>query len=155
LEGYLEAHPDQRFEGSAEELARFGDIVDDLWALQHTIALRCDTAILMSAIAAEERLNMRCVYNLHKNVAESIENLSPAEKLLSFRPCLPERTSRAIRSTKRHASFQRGEMRSPTVTLLIGLSSHYDIITLYHPHSINESKVQFLRCSNWCRVTYI
>ena len=39
-------------------------------------------AILMSAIEAEDRINQFCVYNLHKDVAESIEKLPPPDKLL-------------------------------------------------------------------------
>ncbi|MGI8910168.1 MAG: hypothetical protein ACR2JR_06385 [Rubrobacteraceae bacterium] len=38
--------------------------------------------ILMSAIEAEDEINRFCVYNLHKDVAESIEKLSPSDKLL-------------------------------------------------------------------------
>lgn len=37
---------------------------------------------LMSAIVAEDLLNCVAVFNLHKDIAESIERLSPLEKLL-------------------------------------------------------------------------
>ena len=35
----------------------------------------------MAAIAAEEKLNQFCVYNLHQDIAEPLEKLSPPEKL--------------------------------------------------------------------------
>jgi hypothetical protein len=64
------------------ELEELSDICDELWALEHKIQLRCETAILMSAIYAEDKINMFCVFNLPKDVAESIEKLPPAKKPL-------------------------------------------------------------------------
>ena len=59
----------------------FGDICEELWELEHEIKLDVDTALLMAAIAAEDHVNMLCVYNLHREVAEPLERLSPPEKL--------------------------------------------------------------------------
>ena len=76
---YYEKYTDESSDPDHEE---FGDICDDLWALEHKIKLKAEVAILMSAIQAEDDINRFCVYNLHKDVAESIEKLSPPEKLL-------------------------------------------------------------------------
>ncbi len=64
------------------DLEGFGEICDELWSLEHEIQLKVEVAILMSAVALEDRLNMFCVFNLHKDIAESVEKLSPTEKLL-------------------------------------------------------------------------
>ena len=50
--------------------------------LEHKIKLSAEVACLMSAIEAEDTLNCFCVFNLHRNIAEAIEKLSPPEKLL-------------------------------------------------------------------------
>jgi hypothetical protein len=76
---YYEKHID---ESSDPEFEEFGNICDKLWAVEHKIKLKTEVAILMSAIQAEDDINMFCVYNLPKDVAESIERLSPSEKLL-------------------------------------------------------------------------
>ena len=59
----------------------FGDICSDLWDIEHEIKLDIDTALLMAAVAAEDDINRFCVYNLHQDVAEPLERLSPTEKL--------------------------------------------------------------------------
>jgi len=59
----------------------FGEICSELWELEHEIKLDVDTALLMAAIAAEDDINGFCVYNLHQDVAEPLERLSPTEKL--------------------------------------------------------------------------
>lgn len=81
LEQYFQKYPEQHDddEGAQEE---FSDISDSLWALEHKIKLKAELACLMSAIQSEDDLNQFCVFNLHKDIAESIEKLSPAEKLL-------------------------------------------------------------------------
>jgi hypothetical protein len=62
---------------------------DDNWKIYSPLArlelevkLTGEVACLMSAIAAEDNLNYFCVFNLHRNIAESIEKLSTPEKLL-------------------------------------------------------------------------
>jgi hypothetical protein len=79
LDEYFEEHPDN---SGDEELEKFGEICEDLWLLEHKIKLKAEIAILMSAIQAEDDLNQFCVFNIHKDIAESIEKLSPPEKLL-------------------------------------------------------------------------
>ncbi|HLO13547.1 MAG TPA: hypothetical protein VK206_01870 [Anaerolineales bacterium] len=77
---YYEQHPDEA--SNDDELEEFGEICNDLWELEHRIKLKAELVILMSAIQAEDEINRFCVFNLHKDIAESIESLSPAEKLL-------------------------------------------------------------------------
>lgn len=78
LNYYYEQYP----EPNDDELEEFGDITEPLWEVEHKISSKCDLAIFMSAIVAEDLINQICVYNLHKDVSESIEKLSPPEKLL-------------------------------------------------------------------------
>jgi len=79
LEDYYEKFP---YEEDHPELEKFGDIVDDLIMLEHKIKIKAELVIFMSAIQSEDKINKFCVYNLHKDIAESIEKLSPPEKLL-------------------------------------------------------------------------
>jgi len=80
LHEYFDRHPEEPTEDDSE-FSEFGDICDDLWELEHKIKLNTDAAILMAAIAAEDKLNQFCVYNLHRDIAEPLEKLSPPEKL--------------------------------------------------------------------------
>jgi len=80
LEKHFEKYPEQDDDEEAQE--EFADIADSLWALEHKMKLKAELACLMSAIQSEDDLNRFCVFNLHKDIAESIEKLSPAEKLL-------------------------------------------------------------------------
>lgn len=65
-----------------EEMEEFSEIVDELWELEHRVKTKATIAILMSAIEAEDAINRFCVYNIHKDIAQSIERLSPPDKLL-------------------------------------------------------------------------
>lgn len=65
-----------------EEMEEFSEIAAELRDLESKIKAKAMVVILMSAIEAEDRINQFCVYNLHKDVAESIEKLSPPDKLL-------------------------------------------------------------------------
>jgi hypothetical protein len=80
IEKYYERYPDESVGDS--ELEEFGEICNDLNELEHRINLKAGLAIFMSAIQTEDNINRFCVYNLHKDIAESIEKLSPSEKLL-------------------------------------------------------------------------
>jgi len=60
----------------------FGDIAEPLWEIESKIKLKCELAIFAAAIDIEDLINMIAVYNLHKDIGESIEKLSPPEKLL-------------------------------------------------------------------------
>lgn len=80
LDRHFEKHPEQCDDEDAHE--KFADIADSLWALEHRIKLKAELTCLMSAIQSEDELNQFCVFNLPKDIAESIEKLSPTEKLL-------------------------------------------------------------------------
>lgn len=78
---YLDRHPEEPADDDEEAHSEFDEICGDLWDLEHKIKLSTDAAILMAAISAEDRLNQFCVYNLHQDIAEPLEKLSPPEKL--------------------------------------------------------------------------
>jgi hypothetical protein len=80
LEKHYEKYPDNSESDPA--MAEFGDIRDSFWELEHAIKLDAERAILMASIAAEDEINQFCVFNLHRDIAETIEKLSPPEKLL-------------------------------------------------------------------------
>jgi hypothetical protein len=80
LEEYYQKHPEPSDEESDD--SEFADICDALWELEHRVKLKCEVAVLMSAIEAEDSINRFCVYNLSKHIAEPIETLSPPEKLI-------------------------------------------------------------------------
>jgi hypothetical protein len=81
LGDHYEQYPDYD-EGNEQALEEFAEICSDLWDHEHQIRLKAELASLMSAIEAEDELNRFCVYNLHRDISESIEKLSPPEKLL-------------------------------------------------------------------------
>jgi hypothetical protein len=64
-----------------EDDEEFYEICSDLLDLEQEIMLDVDITLLMAAIAAEEKINRFCVYNLHQDVSETLEKLSPTEKL--------------------------------------------------------------------------
>lgn len=79
----LEAHYDKYGDEQTDEaMDEFSDIVNELWGLEGRIKAKVLVAILMSAIEAEDEINRFCVYNVHKDVAESVEKLPPPDKLL-------------------------------------------------------------------------
>lgn len=81
LDKHYEKYPEPS-DNDEDFQEEFADIVDELWALEHRVKLKAELACLMSAIQTEDDLNQFCVFNLHKDIAESIEKLSPSEKLL-------------------------------------------------------------------------
>jgi hypothetical protein len=80
LEEYYERHPEEN--SNEEVLEKFADITAELTDIEHRVQLKAELACLMSAIETEDALNRFCVFNLHRDLAESIEKLSPPEKLL-------------------------------------------------------------------------
>jgi hypothetical protein len=72
LDEYYEKHPDEPSNDDDAALEEFGEICDELWELEHRIKLKAQIAILMSAIQAEDDINRFCVFNLHKDIAESV-----------------------------------------------------------------------------------
>ncbi|MCR1810462.1 hypothetical protein [Sulfurospirillum sp. hDNRA2] len=77
LDNYLDRNPN--FEEDDEE---FMDISEPLYEIESKIKLKCELSVFMAAIEIEDLLNMISVFNLKKDVSESIEKLSPMEKLL-------------------------------------------------------------------------
>jgi hypothetical protein len=80
LDEYYEKHPEEN--PCEEVLEEFAEITAKLGDMEYRIKLKAELACLMSAIETEDNLNQFCVFNLHKDIAESIEKLSPPEKLL-------------------------------------------------------------------------
>jgi hypothetical protein len=103
LDRFYEKYPDERSSDSDEAMEEFGDICDALWELEHNIKLKCQIAILMAAIDAEETINQFCVFNLPKELVESLERLSSAEKLTAAASHLNQR---AVRSTAAYAAVR-------------------------------------------------
>jgi len=64
------------------EYIEFGKITDDFMNYELSIASYADLCVLMGAISAETLINKFCVYNLHRDIAEPLERLSPPEKLI-------------------------------------------------------------------------
>jgi hypothetical protein len=69
---------------SDEAAGAFADICEPLWQLEHRIKMKADIASLMCAISAEDQINMACVFNLHRDIAESIEPLPFTEKMVTY-----------------------------------------------------------------------
>jgi hypothetical protein len=86
LKEYYERYPpdEEDRDEILQELAleEFGEICDNLWEMEHKIRIKAELVIFMSAIQTEDNINRFCVFNIHKDISESIESLSPAEKLL-------------------------------------------------------------------------
>lgn len=80
LDAHFAKYPENQ--QTDEEMEEFSEIVDEQWEIEHKIKTKVPVVILMSAIGAEDAINRFCVYNLHRGIAESIEQLSPPDKLL-------------------------------------------------------------------------
>jgi hypothetical protein len=81
LELHSNKYPSQEEWDSDKATQEFGEICDPLWEIEHKIRMKCELAILMAAIQVEESVNRFCVFNLPKELVETLEKLSPAEKL--------------------------------------------------------------------------
>lgn len=92
---------DDEFTDDAEE---FGDICEPLWELESKIKLKCELSVFMAAIEIEDLLNRISVYNLYKDIAESIEKLSPIEKLLIISSTL---TGSSIKDSKPYEALKK------------------------------------------------
>jgi hypothetical protein len=101
LDQFYEKYPDEKTSESDAAMEEFGEICDALWEIEHKIKMKCELAILMAAIHAEETINQFCVFNLPKEHVESLERLSPAEKLTAAASHLNQR---AVRSTAAYAA---------------------------------------------------
>lgn len=102
LEQYYIKYPDEHEAESDTAMEEFGDICDSLWEIEHKIRMKCELAILMSAIHAEETVNQFCVFNLPKELVETLERLSPAEK---FTAAASHLNQKQVRSTAAHSAL--------------------------------------------------
>lgn len=64
------------------EYIEFGKITDDFMNYESSIASYADLCVLMGAISVETLINKFCVYNLHREIAETLERLTTPEKLI-------------------------------------------------------------------------
>lgn len=80
LEPHFEKYPNN--EQSDEELEEFSEIMGELWEVEDRVKAKATVAVLMSTIETEDNINRFCVFNIHRDVAESIEKLPPPDKLL-------------------------------------------------------------------------
>jgi len=80
-----------------EEFEEFGDISEPLWELESKIKLKCELAVFMASIESEDLINRISVYNLHKDISESIERLSLPEKFLVVTTSLTGSTGKSTR----------------------------------------------------------
>jgi len=60
----------------------FNEIYADYVHLVFSLGSHADLAMLMAAITIESLVNKFCVYNLHHEIAEALEKLTPPEKLV-------------------------------------------------------------------------
>lgn len=95
LSDHFVKYPTLRASQTDEGMQEFLDICDELWALEHRITLKAQLVILMTAIQAEELINQFCVFNLPREFVETLERLSPAEKLTAGASALGRRKVRA------------------------------------------------------------
>jgi hypothetical protein len=96
LRAYFRKYPEENPSEKAQQ--EFSNICGELWELEHNIKLKCEIAILMSAISAEDDLNQFCVFNLPKTVAEPIEKLPMTEKLLIACSWVSKEMSKKVKS---------------------------------------------------------
>jgi hypothetical protein len=96
LDQHYAKYPREEDNESDRAMQEFSDICDPLWELEHKIKMKCELVILMSAIETEETVNQFCVFNLPKELVETLEKLSPAEKLTA---ALSHLNKKKVRST--------------------------------------------------------
>jgi hypothetical protein len=101
LDQFYTKYNDKKLTKSEAAMEEFAEISEALWEIEHKIKMKCELAILMAAIHAEETINQFCVFNLPKELVESLERLSPAEKLTAAASHLNQR---AVRSTAAYAA---------------------------------------------------
>jgi len=64
------------------EYIEFGKLTDDFMSYESSIASYADLCVLMGAISVETLINKFCIYNLHREIAETLERLTTPEKLI-------------------------------------------------------------------------
>ena len=89
---YYDRNPDPN-----DDDEEFGEICNPLWELESKIILKSELSIFMASIQAEDDLNQVITFNLHKDIADTIEKLSPPEKLIIISANL---TSKTVKGSK-------------------------------------------------------
>lgn len=89
LSEYFAANPE-----TTENDEEFSEIIEPLWELESKIKLKCELAVFMAAIESEDLINRVSVYNLHKEISESIEKLSPPDKYLVIATSLTDSSNK-------------------------------------------------------------
>lgn len=87
-----------------EDDEEFSEITEPRDNVEYKIKLKCELAVFMAAIEIEELLNRISVFNLHKDIVESIEKLNPVEKLLIISSSLK---GGSIKGSKPYADLKR------------------------------------------------
>jgi hypothetical protein len=82
LDEHYATYPDDEEHDREKVLSEFADITNDQFEIEFKIRLKSEIVCLMSAIEAEDTLNQFCVFNLHRNISEPIEKLSPVDKMM-------------------------------------------------------------------------
>lgn len=82
LEKHFDKYSDDEASESEKAMDEFSEITDELSEFELRIQWNGEAACLMSAIESEDDINRFCVFNLHKDISESIERLAAPEKLL-------------------------------------------------------------------------
>ena len=82
----------------------FADIAEPLWEVESRIKLKCELAVFMAAIEIEDLVNMISVFNLHKDVANSIERLSPPDKFVIISATL---AGKSFKGSKHYESIRK------------------------------------------------
>lgn len=82
IESFFKRHPNEPSDEEEQYHEEFAEIIEPLVDVEHKVRLKAELVILMAAIEVEDRMNQFSVFNLHKDVAESIEKSTTSEKLL-------------------------------------------------------------------------
>jgi hypothetical protein len=130
LSEYFEKNPEP-----PEDDSKFAEISEPLWDIESKIKLKCELAVFMAAIEAEELINQVSVYNLNKDIAESIEKLSPPEKLLVLSSIL---TKKSIKGTRSYEAIKN--LMSWRNSYAHGHCTDRPIKTLRHNHLIEPEE---------------
>lgn len=113
----------------------FAELCDPLWEIEHKIKMKCELAMPMSAIHAEELINRFCVFNLPKELVETLEKLSPAEKLTA---AASHRSEKRVRSTAAYRAMT--ELSAWRNAFAHGHCVDRPIKTLRHNHLISPNE---------------
>jgi len=135
VEQHFIKYPREQETESGLAMEEFAEICDPLWEIEHKIKMKCELAILMSAIQGEEEINRFCVFNIPKELVETIEKLSPAEKLTAAASHLGEKR---VRSTAAYSAM--AELSAWRNAFAHGHCVDRPVKTLRHNHLISPNE---------------